>query len=164
MVGVTTIPTNCVTFFTDYASNNAREKFTYYARSSARILAASLAIDSEQGRASNSGHLWLSLCFLISFEYTYLRYLASRRSNRSFEKHTALYPVVSSSFLFGILAIVGGWPIIPDTFYFWVHSRSTAAGVLLTRLRELDYVKKTCYKRKWVSKRYKYVVITIFNS
>ena len=43
MVGVTTTPTNYVTFFTDYASNNAWKKFTYYAGSSARILAASLA-------------------------------------------------------------------------------------------------------------------------
>ena len=42
MVGVTTTPTNYITFFTDYASNNARKKFTYYAGSSARILAASL--------------------------------------------------------------------------------------------------------------------------
>ena len=42
MVGVTTTPTNYVTFFTDYASNNARKNFTYYAGSSARILAASL--------------------------------------------------------------------------------------------------------------------------
>ena len=30
--------------FTDYASNNARKKITYYAGSSARILAASLVI------------------------------------------------------------------------------------------------------------------------
>ena len=44
MVGVTTTPTNYVTFFTDYASNNARKKFTYYAGSSARILAASLTV------------------------------------------------------------------------------------------------------------------------
>ena len=39
MVGVMTTPTNYITFFTDYPSNNAREKITYYAGSSARILA-----------------------------------------------------------------------------------------------------------------------------
>ena len=44
MMGVTTTPTNYITFFTDYASNNARKKITYYAGSSARILAASLAV------------------------------------------------------------------------------------------------------------------------
>ena len=44
MVGVTTTPTNYITFFTDYASNNARKKITYYAGSSARILAASLQL------------------------------------------------------------------------------------------------------------------------